>query len=277
MATAVYASPPASMKEVEGSGELNYSAEGLTGTRKAVVLGTDLNHAIGFLLGATQKTTTNETVVLPQPWPGIPSLFVESIRAYPEGKSGLSTWTNAVLPSTRYRLDIAYRSLSLQGLSGDDKEKPENVDYLIQEVDYSCETVIVPVKVTDTNASAVSTTREVKHYIRLPKVEYSVTIPKVRYPKFDVIQDLNGKINSKVVFGGAIGTVLFDGPKLSNTISSISDPAWKFMCKFIYNKFGWNNVLHPETLKWVAAGSIDGGTTKPYDYGDLTRLWTRNP
>lgn len=275
--TIAYSTPPPSLLEIQGSGELDYGADGLTGRRKGRVLASELTHAIGYLLGAVRPTSGGyQDVDLPQAWPGIPALMIDHIRATPHGKSGLSSWSSTVLPHQFYMLEVEYKSLSLQGGGGNnDQEKPENEEYLLQEVGYSCETIIVPLKVTDTDAAAATSTKEVKHYIRLPKIEYTATIPKVRRPNFSLIQDLNGKINSKKVFGGAVGTVLFDGPALSNTISSIGDPSWKFVMKFIYNKHGWNKMLHPVTLKWVNAGSVDGGTQKMYETADLTQLWKK--
>jgi hypothetical protein len=276
--TTSYATPPSSLIEIQGSGELDYGADGLVGRRKGRVTAAQLNHAIGYLLGAVLPTSGGyQQVSLPQSWPGIPSLMIDHVKATPHGKSGANTWSDAVLPHQFYMLDVEYKSMSLQSGGGgeDQQEKPENEEYLLQEVGYSCETIIVPLKVTDTDATPATSTKEVKHYIRLPKIEYTATIPKVRRPNFSLIQDLNGKINSKRVFGGAIGTVLFDGPSLSNTISSIGDPSWKFVMKFIYNKHGWNNMLHPVTLKWVAANSIDGGAEKMYQSADLTQLWKK--
>lgn len=268
---------PASLVEIEGSGDVEITPEGLRGTRKAVVNYADLNSALVFLLGGIVKTDNNEVINTAQPWPGIPQLMVESIRATPAGKTGNSSWSSGVIPCTYYKLELQYTTAAFQSQNSQDNEKetPENEDYLIQEVDYSCDTIVIPVKVTDTNASAQTSTRETKVYVRLPRVEYTATIPKVRSPKFSTILDLNGKINTKVVFGGAIGTVLFDGPKLSNTISSMNDPAWKFAMKFIYNPKGWNKTLHPETLKWVDATALDGGTQKLYESGDLSLLWKR--
>jgi hypothetical protein len=272
-----YATPPSSMIELEGSGKLTINSSGVSGNRKFRVNYSDLNHALGFLLGAINQTSSDEIVDKPQPWPGIPSLLVDDIEAVPTGQNGNSSVANSVIPSEYYRLEVNYKTAAYEQLSQGDKEKPENEDYLIQEVDYSCDTVIVPMKLTSTKYDTTSSTREIKHYIRLPRIEYSVTIPKVRFPSFSLIQELNGKINNKVVFGGAIGTVLFDGPKLSNTIGTLTDPAWKFNMKFIYNPKGWNKQLHPETLEWVAVSAIDGGTRVPYESADLTRLWTRKP
>lgn len=271
----VILTPPPSLVEIEGSGELVYAPDGLSGRRKARVKTTELNSALAFLLGAINLTTSTEIVYTPQPWPGIPGLLVDSIRTSPWGKSSNSSWSSAVIPHAFTKLEIEYKTLQFQKLT-DDKEKPQNEDYLMQEVNYSCDTVIIPVKVTDTNNSAQTSTREVKHYIRLPRIEYVVTIPKVKYPRFSIIAELNGKVNSKAVFGGAPETVLFDGPKLNNTISSLNDPAWKFQMSFIYNPKGWNKTLHPETLNWVNASALDGGTRKPYETADLTRLWTRD-
>lgn len=269
-----YNTPPSSLEEIEGSGEVTYGRDGITGARKARVLTSEVSSAILYLMGGILQTTKNEIVYTPQTWPGNPLLVVDSIRTTPWGRSGLSSWSSAVLPHQYTKLEIEYRTNQFQR-NDNDKEVPENEDYLIQEVDCSCDTLIVPVKVTDTNASAETTVKEVKQYIRLPKIVFNVTIPKVRFPKFNIIFDLNGKINTATVFNGAPGTVLFDGPKLSNTISSQNDPAWKFDMSFIYNRFGWNKTLHPETLKWVDANALDGGTSKMYEEGDLRRLWTR--
>lgn len=266
---------PASLIEVEGSGVVTIGADGMTGRRIGRCLSTEMAQAVGYIFGAITKTSDNERYTEAQAYPGFPSLKAMAITCSPWGRTGNSSWESAVLPSQYQKLEIEYKTVDYQ-VPGQEKENPENEEYMIQDVNYTCETIIVPVKVTDTNHSSATSTRLVSQYIRLPKIEYKVTIPKVKFPKFSIIQELSGKVNTVPVFGGAFGTVLFDGPKLSNTISSLGDPAWKQEMTFIYNRFGWNKTLHPETLKWVSALSPDGGVNLMYEQADLSRLWRRS-
>lgn len=259
---------PTSLTEIaDGTGILEFGNQGISGTRVAEVEYAQLMDAVKFLLGSIVVATGGQEIVYTgDPWPGIPNLQAQRVSVKPMGKSGNSEWeTN--LPWTRARLTVQYNTPTWGAQTGSNSQ-PENAPYMIQDVDYSCEIFTIPIKATDGSEVA-----ETKKSFRLPLITYTAEIPRVRFPSFSTIRTTNGKINTTPVFGGAAGTVLFDGPKLKNQLTTSGDYAWNVVFKFIYNEHGWNNILHPKTLTWVPADAISG-SNKPYQTADLSALWT---
>jgi hypothetical protein len=263
---------PASLCEIAGeSGKLVFGEGKVTGTRVAEVSWAEMLDAVKYFLGAVVIAPDGvEIIYSGDAWPGIPNLTAQSVDVEPRGKTGNSEWSEAIIPATRARLRIAYDT-SRGGLqTGGSNGGPEDEVYLVESVDYSCEVLTIPVKVVDSGKE-----REAKRHFRIPTITYIAELPKVLRPSWSTIQDLSGKINSVAVFGGAVGTVLFDGPKLNRTIDQSGNFSWHAVYKFVYNKFGWNNQLHPDTLEWVAATAVSGANTI-YESADLSALWNKS-
>lgn len=263
-----YPEPSTLVEIAHESGLMNFGEGRIRGTRVAEVSWAQLYDAVKFFLGAIVIANNGQEIVYPgDPWPGVPNLLASSVAVKPMGKTGNAvSWSSGVMPYERARLTIDYNTPNW-GSSTGGSGSPENEPYLIQNLDYSCEVLSVPVKLTDG-----SNTKELKRHFRIPTITYTVEIPKFRNPNFTLIGDLSGKVNTVAVFGGAAGTVLFDGPKLNREVHLIGEYAWKATYKFIYNKFGWNKQIHPDTLAWVDIAALSG-SNKMYETADLRQLW----
>lgn len=258
---------PSSLCEIaHESGHMTFGEGRISGVRVAEVDWAQMIDAVKYFLGAIVLAPDGVEIVYPgDEWPGVANLLAASVTVKPMGKTGNSEWSS-IIPATRARLTINYET-SAWGSQTGGSTSPENEPYLIESVDYSCEILSVPVKLTDG-----SNAKEVKRHFRIPTITYVVEIPKIRKPNFSTIADLSGKVNSTTVFGGAAGTVLFDGPKLNREIHQTGDYAWKAVYKFVYNKHGWNNQPHPDTLAWVPHTAVASANVM-YESADLTQLW----
>lgn len=259
---------PASLVEVGGeTGRLNFGEGRISGVRVGEVIYSELFDAVRHLLGAIVIASGGEEIIYPgDEWPGIPNLVASSVSVEPRGKSGETDDWGTVLPHARARLTVNYSTPNWGSNTGG-SGGPEDEPFMIEDVDYSCETLSVPVKLTDG-----SNTKETKRHFRIPTITYTVEIPKLRNPNWALINSLNGKVNTQTVFGGPAGTVLFDGPKIGREVHLVGEYAWKAKYKFIYNRFGWNKQIHPDTLTWVDVTAV-ASANKLYETADLRDLW----
>lgn len=258
---------PSSLIEIAGeSGRMNFSQGRITGTRVAEVDWSQLQDAVKYLLGAIVIATGGEEIIYPgDVWPGFPNLVASAVDVKGMGKTSNSEW-ETIIPHTRARLEVQYTTPQYNSESGG-SNGPQADPYIIESLDYACEVLSIPVKLDDGG-----NTKEVKRHFRIPTIIYNLELPTIKNPNWSLIRDLSGQINSVAVFGGAVGTVLFDGPKLSREVMTDGTYSWKAIYKFIYNKFGWNKQIHPETLEWVSVAALSGGNL-PYESGDLRQLW----
>lgn len=261
---------PESLVEVfPGSGKLKISGTSSSGTRLAKVSGSDLLAALRYLLPVvTIDSEGKEHRFGGDAFPNFPMLTVSEVTAEPSGaQSGEWEWSGNPLHSS-YKLNITY---SPQEQFQKEQDTPEGEDVLIIGVDYSVDLLSVPVRIPQTGSPS-DKGRAVKH-IRLPKVVYTLELPKVIKPKWSVINEASGTINSVAVMGCEIGTLLFDGPKLRTAINTVEPASWKVQYKFVYNKYGWNKSLNPDTLDWETVQAETGGNL-PYEEYDIRNLWT---
>lgn len=285
---------PPSLVEMEDTMKMSFDEEqGITGTRRAEVSTPELAKAIKAMLGTVfiNPLTGQQTRYGADQWPGLPRLRAYHVETRPIGRTGNTPWDYGLFTS-KTELTVQYR-ISPYGEpddEDDEREHPEDQVFCEQEIDYHCEILTVPVKTTITTTeitasssssgggSTTTTTDTVsKKNIRIPTMTYTLTIPKLLKPDYALMNDIQGKVNTVKIFGGAAGTVLFEGPKLSNTVMAFGDKAWKLVLKFIYNRHGWNNTLDPQTLTWVPAVSLDPNATPPYETADLRKLFKQIP
>lgn len=258
---------PSSLVEVTHQARLTFGDGRISGTRVGEVAYEHLYSAIKYLLGAVVIASNGAEIIYPgHLWPGIPNLIASSVNVEFMGTTDSAADWDTITPHTRARLTVSYSTPNWGSQTGG-SSSPENSDLLVEDVDYSCETLSVPVKLTDG-----SNAKETKRHFRIPTITYTVEIPKMRNPDWALINSLNGKVNTKTVFGGAPGTVLFDGPKVNREIHLVGEYAWKAKFKFIYNRFGWNKQIHPDTLNWVDVTAV-ASANKLYETADLTDLW----
>lgn len=265
-----YPQPPSLVEIANESGQMTFADGKITGTRVAEVNFDEAAAAVRYFLGAIVIASGGQEIIYPgDPWPGFPTLIATSVALKPMGKTENAVdWSSEIIPHARARLTIQY-STPTWGESSGGSGGPEGEPYIVEDVDYSCEVLSVPVKVTDG-----SNTKEIKRHFRIPTITYTITIPKMRSPDWSLIRNLSGKVNSVEVFGGAAGTVLFDGPKLGREFMPDGANAWKATYKFIYNEKGWNKQLHPDTLTWVDLAALSG-SNKMYTEADLRQLWNK--
>lgn len=265
---------PASLDDIEMTAKLSITPEGMTATRTALVDFDEYKAAVNLMFGSLGVVGG---VLIPiigaNTWPGIPFLRATSVDVEYFGKCVASDWELGPV-AEHVKLTIGY-STKDQGDDDDNHDQPEDEVWLIQSVDYNCDIITIPVKVEsvlevsahtprgDTPAHTVS--REVKKFIRIPTVTYTGTLPAVREPKWDTINAKVGKINTDVIFRGPAGTVLFDGLNGEREARNLDAVRmWKIATKMIYQRHGWNKVLHPDTLEWVDAAALNGGN-RPYE------------
>lgn len=287
--------------EIQGSGKLSIGQDGMTGTRIARCNWAVWPSTVVALMGTPIFFNGFMQVIGRGSWPGIPYLLVDSVEVEGMGRMRKSNW--AFGPSYDYaKLSINYQTPKNE----DDKdENGQPAVFLIESLDYSVEVAVVPVLVvdevdkekikkeakdlfenqpsSDSSSDPVepkpieSFNREpkkktVKRHIRIPTISYTTTMPRLSQLPAAAIREAVGKINNKSIFGGKPGTVLFDGPSAERESAFFTQRFWRVTYKFIYQQFGWNNQLHPDTLKWVPAKGV-GSDNDPYEYFNLKNLF----
>jgi len=282
---------PSSLREMEDTMKMEFDTEsGIVGVRRAEVDTAQLAAGIRAMLGVIliNPITGDQDWYGPDRWPGLKRLCAHKVSTRPIGRTGNTPWDYGLLTG-KTEMIVSYKVFPFDPDDDEDKrEHPEPSVVAEQELDYHCEILTVPVKTTTTTTnlsygsassapSSVTTDSYGKKNIRIPTIAYTLTVPKILKPDYALMNDLNGKINTVKIFGGAPETVLFDGPKLSNTVMSFGEPCWKLVMKFLYNRHGWQNVLDKETLKWVPAKSLDPNGQDPYETGDLKQLFKQIP
>lgn len=291
--------------------EINYASvqigqDGLSGTRYPRCRWEDWPAVVTGLMGTPVFFGGLFMLLGRQNWPGMPTLKVDNVTVKGMGATVASTWYAG--PNYEFaELTVNYK------VPKDEDDKNENGDaatYLVEELDYSVEIIQVPVQVVDQQDLAKlqkdadelfaeqakrlpssdeqgnpiplppkpivqpqAVKKTVKRNIRIPTITYKTTIPRlVELP--DKIQSHVGKINNRKIFGGAPGTVLFDGPSASRESAFFTQRFWKVDYQFIYQPHGWNNILHPDTLKWVPAKGV-ASDNDPYEHADLRKLYPK--
>jgi hypothetical protein len=262
---------PSSLVEIQGSGKLTFGESSASGTRIAVVDAAQLFPAINFLMGYVYVDLSGKQVRLgADKWPYLPSLACTSVEVEPHGAMGLNgvgDWQNLGPYYEKAKLTVKYETLKYD--EENDSNNPEDITFMTQELDYSCDILTVPMKV-GSGASAPTVNR----HIRLPLITYTITIPQVVTPPWNLFNSLVGMVNDSTLFGGEPGTVLFDGPKVSRTVTLLGSKAWQVVLKLIYNRHGWNKTLNPNTLVWENAKDKQSGNTPPYESGPLDLLFS---
>ena len=292
--------------EIQGSGRLSISQNGMTGIRIARCAWNNWPGAVLGLMGTPVWYNGFIAILGRESWPGLPGLLVDSVDVEPLGTMINSGWYDG--PSYNYaKLTINYK---VNEAEDNKDEKGEPGTWLIEKLDYSVEVAVIPVQVVDeadkkklerdaaaelaiylaaptSNADGspapvmpkpipaadrVPKKKTLKRYVRIPTITYTTTMPKVPFLPGGVIQEGIGRINSKPIFGANVGTVLFDGPSAERESIFFTQRFWRIEYKFIYQPFGWNNTLHPDTLKWVAAKAV-GADNDPHEYYDLRNLF----
>lgn len=264
---------PSSLKDIEGSGTLDIGDGTATGTRLAEVDDAELGQAIQWLLGDVYIAPSGtEQVLNADEWPGIPYLRANKIAV-----SGIGTfcatsreWEEGI-SYEKWKLSISYKTAEYNEEDDESDGGPEDATHLIQSLDYGVEILSVPMKIGSSSTPLADRKDAVRH-IRLPTIIYQATIPKVRRPDWNAVRTKVGCVNSDIIFGGAVGTVLFDGPHAEREIKIFSKPFWKVSYKLIYNKHGWNKQLNPDSLLWEDAWDKAAGTTPPYESAALRPL-----
>lgn len=282
--------------EIEGSGKFKIGQDGMAGTRIARCLWENWPAAIYELMGTPLVYGGTIVIVGRQHWPGIPILQVDSIDVEGQGRMKKTTWGQG--PGYKYgKLTINYKTQI-----DEDDENPDGGEpgtYLIESLDYSVEIAVIPVLVVDdvdpekaekpaddvyypggvvpkddpdVIANAEKRKKTVKRHVRIPTITYQTTLPRVPNLPYEAIRTACGRVNKTQIFGGAPGTVLFDGPQAERESAFFTARFWRVQYKFLYQPFGWNNTLHPDSLKWVPAKG-NGSENDPYLGYELKNLF----
>lgn len=279
---------------------ISITQTGLSGTRTARAPWRNWPAAVLELMGTPVYFNGSFQLIGQETWPGIPTLLVDSVDVEGMGATKKSTWFDGYNCEFA-RLTINYK---VPEFKDDKDENGDPATYLIESLDYGVEIAVVPVLVVD-KADAVKLAADaqtlldsyqgssvprsvqnaaqavanqtpkkktVKKHIRIPSVTYKVTMPQVAELPSDEIQAAVGRVNKTQIFGGASGTVLFDGPNAERESAFFTRRFWRVSYQFIYQPFGWNNVLHPDTLKWVTAKAA-GSQNDPYESTEMRRLF----
>lgn len=269
------------LEEVDKFG-VQFNQDGMTATRKCNVTGSYLDFA-EFMMGVKFTTAgMSGNRFNAQQWPGISALRVDNISIEPAGKT-TGTWTFNDSESQAWSniwATINYTTIQEE----EEGDEPDDETAYMQTLSYSVQVAIVPFKVEDTHSTSTdggatstiqTTTKTVKRHIRLPQVAYGIKWPRVTPATFRVINGnilkTIGKVNEGAMFGAKAEEVLFDGPSANREVTILGKRAWSLDLQFIYNPRGWNNTLHPRTLKWVPAKALLGDNA-PYEKADLDKL-----
>ena len=260
---------------------LSFGADEITGTRFGKVSYEDLFSAVDILMGTTLVEGDDAECVEGDVWPGIPELVVDTIQADALGATITSDW------ETGPKFDFAELTV---GYKTKPFDEGEDADLLIQQLDYSVEVLVVPLKISlkgdpegegpdpgfvefgpDGGPPPKGTNeRTVKRHIRLPTITYTMTLPRVRNPNFAALNEKIGKISSDFVLGAPAGQILFDGVNADRTLT-FRKRSWKVALKMIFNRHGWNNSIDPRTLLFRPIVA-KFGDQKPYELTAMASL-----
>lgn len=282
--------------EVQGSGKFQISSDGMTGTRICRSLWANWPSVVLDLMGTPVLFGQTIVWVGRGSWPGIPTLQVETIEVEGQGKSLKSNWEDG--PKYDFaKFTIGYK---IPEFEDNKNEAGQPAQYLIESLDYSVELAVVPVMTVDNvdttktdnpdaypyyktepilaeepaapPAAAVPTKATTKRHVRIPTITYTVTMPRLATIPHSTMQASLATVNKTKLFGGQPGTVLFDGPQADRESAFFSARYWRLTYKFIYQRFGWNMQLDPNTLKWVPAQAL-GAENAPYPARELRDLF----
>lgn len=290
-----------------GHPKISIGQDGMTAVRQLMATWNDWPSTVLSLMGTPVFFNGTFMMVGRQQYPGIPTLSVDSIDVEGKGRNSRSS-IGAGWNCTNALFTVNY------AVPKEEDDKDENGDpatYLVESLDYAVEIVVAPVQVVDqqdlaklqknadqlwaeqvkaapssnpdgspallppkpiANAQAIKKT--VKRHIRVPSITYKVTIPRLAELPSRPIQKCIGRINKTQIFGGEPGHVLFDGPSAERESAFFTQRFWRVNYQFIYQPFGWNNTLHPDTLLWVPAKAI-GADNDPYEARELKQLFPK--
>lgn len=271
------------LEDIDDSGTVQYTQEGITAKRVFKCPGAYM-HAVALqMMGVLIQIGDQYMIVGSESYPGFPNLRVTEVEVsrLATSKHVTSTYTSG--PMWEFaQLAVTYNTGVKNDKDDDNNDSPDNIKYAVQSLDYSVEVLVLPVTVEDSvyvgmgapgadGMGRKNVKRDVKRYIRIPTIAYDIKFEKIMNPTWAMFEDKIGKINTVPIGGGAIGTVLFEGVKADREITPAGDRAWGVNFKFIYQRHGWNNTIHPQTLKWVPAKSLDA-QNDPYESTNLRDL-----
>lgn len=273
------------LDEIDDSGSFTADAQDTVAPRIAICPSQYVLQVTQQLMGYAYRIGDNIIRVGAYPHPFLPGLRVKSVEAMPIGKRPAATWSTGG-GADHYKLTVNYAIPTWNDDDEDDNDDPENDDspepsqlYLTQSLDYSTEILSVPTKARDYVYPGMWSEVIVKKSFRIPLVAYTATYERIPKPQWATIIALVGTVSTTKMFGAPPGTILFDGAHADRTAGrgpdfTKSSRFWKVAYKFLFHPQGWNNVLHPESLKWVPANSVDGAGNLPYETNDLKQLFT---
>lgn len=268
-----------------GTGRFQISQDGMTGTRIARCYWADWPTVVINLMGTPVVFGQTVIWVGRQHWPGIPALQIDTVDVEGLGKQLSSTWEDG----PRFEYAKVTAQYKVPEFEDNEDENGNPAQYLIESLDYSVELMVVPVLTVD-NVDTAKMAREgqydyretpilneapqnlsgspqlkaqQKRHIRVPTITYTVTMPRLATIPHSTMQASLATVNKTKIFGGEPGTVLFDGPQADRESAFFSARYWRLTYKFLYQRFGWNKQIDPNTLKWVPAQAL-GAENAPY-------------
>lgn len=263
--------------EVDDGQEFEFNQDAQSAKRSVVCPWSSAVQAAAQLMGFSVKLGKTTLRIGAERHPLAPWMQVAKVGIKGVGRLSTGSWSSGI-QYEQAQLTIEYDVPKYDDEEDDEDDNPEDKNYLTQQVDASCDIITAPMAVTETYTrksypyGSVTSTRQIIKHIRVPTVSYKLTQHSVTSPSWTDYHDKIGKVNSVAMLNGAVETVLFDAMSARREVTSRGNRAWQIDLTFIYHPHGWNNVLHPESLTWVAAESVEKSGSKPYQSANLSTL-----
>ncbi len=252
-----------SYEELEGSGRLLYSPEGIRGQRIFIV---DWHDRIAFsqaLLGYTNAVGRVPIRRHAQTFPGYDYLYCQ--HAEVTGLGELSAG-EGMIAYPKARVAAEYCPLrggsSLIGMAEYDEQEPEEHRHVEETWDFATEMVSVPGHAFE----YADTQEQLREPVGVMVATVELTLASESEPHMPgaAVRACLGRVNSSAWHGAAAGHVLFLGASARRVVTSSGEPAWRLCYRFRERQVPWNSRLRG--AEWVEI------TPGPYGTADFSVL-----
>ncbi len=279
-------------EELEGSPRLQIDALGTKATREFRVAWSDWQAFSRQLLGSYRRAGCAFRFESPMYFPDMPDVVVTDLSVEPfdggnpEGNEirSIKSGTNAY-PAAGAKVTATYESIASASSRSDLPSVPDGT-FLTYRAELGADFLSVPGRVWkwDAPPDNPKLPPDINPGILIPTDSYRITWHRVASPNWTAIRNLRGKINDGMFMGGASGTVLFLGAKITRQFQFVGDDGfWQVEYSFAEKsvdlvgggKAGWNFFYKEEAVggeNWVEIQ--DAGGNKPYKSGDLSSLFS---
>lgn len=247
-----------SYDELEGSGRLLYTPDGIVGHRVFVVDWDDRIEFCRALLGYTRAVGHTPVRTRAQRYPGYDYLYCQRADCTGLGQAGAGA---EMIGYSKAKVLAEYSPLNLGSSNSEDDSfdaDEEDSGLHLEEVwDFAAGTVAVPgahFTYSDTGESPYESVGVVVGTVEL-------TLSSENEPELGkaAIRSCLGKVNAFAWYGASAEHVLFTGASARRVVTSEGERAWRVSYRFRERMVSWNKSLRGNT--WVELIPKPYGTT----------------